>query len=272
MNYILTLGILLLLSSCSKSNYLNVPLYSESENKNLHVEFYNCVDCPKKYEDQVKNIIIIENNKFQWNPLSTNKIIDTVFFKTLNATINSIGYNSFISDSFYHSYLSSMIDSLIYHYNQDLDTNNYYQKFWKRRINDNSENIVFRIISDLNASFKNSEIIPNESYMSKKLQHELLIDKAMAFNSMENEKTFFLELFEYLKNCGQYSDAYVLLFQPKDFSKFGYDKTKLIKSLNQDSTYTKSNKTNDSIVTLGYFNKHGIWKDEYLFWKNYPGP
>jgi hypothetical protein len=269
--YLITLTIIFLFTACSKNLYLSVPISKIEFYDDFRFPFYSCSNCPEKYNSMCHNIHI-DKGKLQWHPFSDKELIDTNYLYTIHNTIKSVGYKSLLSADIYNNRISGFIDSLIVWNDQNSDTSNYYYKFWQRRIKQGNDYTILTIIKELKMIYNNGTVPVTNSFVSKNFKQSLLFDKQMTLNQIENEKTFYLNVFNHLKDNGKYSEAYTLLHRPVDFSKLGYDKFKLMQSLPIDSVKSVFGPSNDTTHILGFFNKEHIWNDEHISWLDYPGP
>ena len=245
-----------------------------------------------QYSWKEGNIFVIDNkppknNEFNTDTISTNRYFryltynfrefklknwhrDTANILIIHNIIKRIGYKNFISDVEYNKSFESRdnnytigqyIDSLIFNYNINTDTSNYYYKFWLRRKNEQTGKTLFCIINKIKSIYKNKESNYKTPEILNDTIYKLLdFDYKISRNSCLSKNEIVLSYFDYLKSIGLEISAFNLIKHVEIFDSLQINRDSLILTLDID-TITKSEWTN-----LYDLDGQGKWIFKKFYW------
>jgi len=163
---------------------------------------------------------------------------------TVHETFKKIGYrnlidmnllteNPFIEQGVYiNRPLRQIIDSLEITYKLDTIKEKYYREFWQRRKAENNDSIIYVIVKEVNASFKNM--------VAPAFNNDLINDTLYNLTFMEYRadtlnSTIATDNFLRLRKFGFHQSAYNLLYETTKYENVKWNRDSL------KSTLTKSN-------------------------------
>lgn len=178
-------------------------------------------------------------NYFRWirNPLN---------LEMLNNTIQSIGYQKFISKKEYNKKIDSpntskdwkgyslnqIVKKLIVSFKEkDFGDEPYFKKFWKRRIAENNHKITYKILNDISNDYNEQKIrLTEKKIINDTIATLLKFDLELQNNLGKPDKIFLLEYFDYLKQIKLRHSAYNLVIEIYPSNEIEMDS--IIKTLN----------------------------------------
>jgi len=216
--------------------------------ENTYYDFiYQKIDkwnLPNKFERDTSNMVMIHN------------------------TLKAIGYKNFINDSEYNREMNFFnekcsfkckLDSFIISYTQNLDTSNYYYKFWERRKNENNAKTLNRILTEIQLIYngkrqKETEVV-NDT-LANLLKYDLIYQKSL----YKDTSKYVLEYFNYLKSIKLEVSAFNLIFHTDKFKYLDLNRDSLLKTIQHDTIKW------DEWSNLYEFEGQGKWVFEKKYW------
>ena len=126
-----------------------------------------------------------------------------------------------------------IIDSLLITYNSDNIESKYYREFWNRRIKEQNDSIVFKVLHEVQAILYSDSISEfNPALVNDTLYNVIEIREFE--DSLTVEKAN--KNFSYLKSIGLHQSAYNLLYERYSYYDIDWNQNELKKSLKPDTT------------------------------------
>ena len=165
----------------------------------------------------------------------------------LNNTVKSIGYSKFISKSEFNDEkydirngyllrynerysLKDLNDSLIFYYSNN-SAPIYYQEFWERRKSEDIENVVFKILKDIQKHYSGQFPEIDNRFVNDTLKTLLIYDLDYQ-TAIEKEKPkILIDYFEYLNGIGLKQSAYNLIFLSSVTDSINLDREEIYNNL-----------------------------------------
>jgi hypothetical protein len=256
--------------SCSKQLFIIVP-DSKTTLFDQSIPLFNCTNCPGKYAGFCLENFPVHNEKLEWHPFSAERLKDTNTILLVHNTLKSVGYKNLLPEYLYAKKYAAFVDSLLFWESLDLDTSNYYFKFWQRRKVQQNNLVLATILKDIQGIYNYKTDKLSTFITDSSLYKGLELDIKMA-NTTYSDWNFSLDVFNYLIDNDQFTEAYTLLYKPHDLKEFGLNKMQLLQALPIDTIRSVSFNYNDSTTLLGHFDKKGNWQDSHIEWLDYTGP
>ncbi len=181
---------------------------------------------------------------------------DSSTLKVVYETIKYIGYDQFLSKNTFieKKYtlnhkdkhlswkrnstiaysLQDINDSLIFYYDKK-DAPMYYQEFWKRREKEKNKALVFKILSEVQHTYKDNyledDIEVNRNFVNDTLQFVLRYDLFLQQVKEEEKADVLTEYYNYLNDLGFAHSAYNLVFLSQKTEHIMIDREKIWEDL-----------------------------------------
>jgi hypothetical protein len=191
----------------------------------------------------------------------------------IHNAIKKIGYKKFISsldyyktfESWENTYsINNYIDSLLNHYdNQDVDTSNYYYKFWLRRQHDQTDKALICILRDIKEIYtgKSSDCeVPyfTNDTISRLIEYDYKLGHLNSYKNQESGLVY--SYFDYLKSIGLEISAFNLIEHVDFLDLIQINRDSLILTIKHD-TVSKSEWTD-----LYDWDGQGKWIYKKFYW------
>ncbi len=264
---LIALTIVLFTSCFSSKVFVNVTENNKLFNSHPF-NWFDCANCDSNYDNYIADYF--EDNKIAWHFFDEQQLKDTILWLQVHNTVNKIGYNKVISQELYSSEIEGFIDSLLLWDKIELDTSNYYSKFLHRRELQGTRDLSIRIIKDIKFAFTGMQPFYYDRYVNDTIVKLVKYDLALKSKETKISQQFLLDIFNFLKDIGEYTMAYEFTIRPYNFNNYLLDTDSLLLSLPLDTV--KEFDYPDNTSRLGYFDRNGNWNDSYIEWKDYPGP
>ena len=185
-----------------------------------------------------------DNYKYEWlrkkkNLQATFSILKKIGIKRF---ISGEQFNEKLFEDDYWNYdweglsLNNVVKNMITSYNVDLDSSNYFQKFWKRRKAENNEKIVLKILLEVNDIYNSDKQVTIDENTINPILFEL-IKYNVELNESDslNKPKITLKYFDYLKEIGLEHSAYNLIFEIEATKKLAINRDSILRILKYDT-------------------------------------
>jgi hypothetical protein len=171
-------------------------------------------------------------------------IRDSENIRMAHETFKKIGYKNLV-DSFQFfqnpcmlwGYINKpcneIMDSLLLTYKLDTIESTYYREFWDRRKKENNDEVVFESLTETAAILFRDSLIRYDNRLVNDTLYKLVLMKKVQTDPTDQQA---ITDFKYLKDIGLHNSANNLLFQTYRYQDINWERDKLVKQLQTDTT------------------------------------
>lgn len=210
---------------------------------------FGAISCSPEKKADTENTTFIESKLSFYDPYEkeftrSTWIRNSENILTAHETLKKVGYKRLFQKYDYstdwcwilgdvNKPCEEIIDSLLITYSSDNIESKYYREFWNRRIKEQNDSIVFKVLQEVQTilysdsiSDFNPDLVNDTMYNVieiREFEDSLTVDQA-------NEN------FSYLKSIGLHQSAYNLLYERYRYYDIDWNQNELKKSLKPDTT------------------------------------